>query len=428
MAVRGAQSTLILSRPGHSDSHENEAVLYQVFNSYPVGFGPELCPWSACTEESHAEQSRRGGLGLPVTLDPIFFLLGTLFVVTLLLWLAMRLIVARLKRNMDVSSDTDYAATLRALSEASVRHFNPYTDVDWEAPEFSVTQNDPRWALPATDPLGSHPWYRAQPLEKQISIGIWRQANMAKVCSQFEGILVRGLMHYAFWVPNGSPEHRYCVHESIEECSHILMFQEVVNRIGVDVRGMPRWLRLLSPAVPFFAGPTPNAFFFIVLAGEVPFDHLQTNLLREPEPRSVHPIMENLIAIHVAEEARHISFAHEYLHRRVPRLPWFTRFWLSLYVPLVMRTLGQAMVVPPRRFFRQFDIPGSVRRDMYSGAPDSRETLRDMFGDIRMLCDDLGLMNPFALLMWRICRINGPSSRYRSEPQRTHLRSPANAA
>ena len=67
--------------------------------------------------------------------------------------------------------------------------------------------------------------------------------------------------------------------------------------------------------------------------------------------------MEDLIAIHVAEEARHISFAHEYLHRRVPRLPWFTRFCLSLYVPVVMRMLGQAMVVPPRRFFRQFDIP-----------------------------------------------------------------------
>ena len=102
------------------------------------------------------------------------------------------------------------------------------------------------------------------------------------------------------------------------------------------------------------AGPLPNAFFFGVLAGEVPFDYLQTNLLREPEPRTIHPIMQDLIAIHVAEEARHISFAHEYLHRRVPRLTRFSRFWLSLYVPVVMRMLGQAMVVPSRRFFRQF--------------------------------------------------------------------------
>ena len=76
------------------------------------------------------------------------------------------------------------------------------------------------------------------------------------------------------------------------------------------------------------------------MAGEVPFDHLQTNLLREPEPRSVHPIMENLIAIHVAEEARHISFAHEYLHKRVPQMPRRNGFWLSLFVPVVMRMLG----------------------------------------------------------------------------------------
>ena len=50
--------------------------------------------------------------------------------------------------------------------------------------------------------------------------------------------------------------------------------------------------------------------------------------------------MENLIAIHVAEEARHISFAHEYLHKRVPQMPRRNRFWLSLFVPVVMRMLG----------------------------------------------------------------------------------------
>jgi hypothetical protein len=365
---------------------------------------------------------------LPVVLGNICWLLGAVLLVTLLLFVALTRMVKRWKRNMDVSDDAEYVATLSTLSEASARHFNPYTDVDWKAPKFSVTKNDPRWVLPPTDPLGSHPWYRAQPLDKRIAIGMWRQANMAKVGMQFEGILVRGLMHYTFWVPNGSPEYRYCVHESIEECSHSLMFQEVVNRIGVDVPGMPRWLRLLSPFVPFYAGPLPNAFFFGVLAGEVPFDHLQTNLLREPEPRSVHPIMENLIAIHVAEEARHISFAHEYLHKRVPRMPLRNRFWLSLYVPVVMRMLGQAMVVPSHRFFRQFDIPRAVRKELFSGAPDSGQPLRDMFADIRMLCHDLRLMNPVALLMWRICRINGHSSRYRSEPQRGHLPSPATAA
>ena len=50
---------------------------------------------------------------------------------------------------------------------------------------------------------------------------------------------------------------------------------------------------------------------------------------------------------------------------------------------------------------------------------------RDMFGDVRMLCEDTGLMNRPARLMWRVCRINGRPSRYRSEPQREHLPVPA---
>ena len=102
-----------------------------------------------------------------------------------------------------------------------------------------------------------------------------------------------------------------------------------------------------------------------------------------------------------AEEPHHISFGHEFLRNRVPRMRRLSRFWLSLYVPIVMRVLCQA-IVPPRRFFREFGIPRSVRKELCFGAPDSRQALRDMFGDVRMLCHDVRLMNPLALLMWRI--------------------------
>ncbi len=323
----------------------------------------------------------------------------------------------RLKSAMYVGGDVAYGETLSTLSESSVRrNFNPYVDIDWKDPELAVRTDDPRWVLSGADPLARHPWYRSQPLEKQIAMGMWRQANMAKVGVQFEGILVRGLMHYTFWVPNGSPEYRYCLHECIEECNHTLMFQELVNRIGVDVPGMPRWLRVLSPIVPFYAGPLPNSFFFGVLAGEVPFDYLQTLSLRDENMAPA--IVRRMIGIHVAEEARHIAFAHQYLQRRVPRLWRSSRFMLSLYVPVVMRMLGQAMVVPPRTFFREFGVPRSARKKWFFGDPDSRQMWRDMFADVRMVCHELGLMNPAARLMWRICKIDGAPSRYRGEPQR----------
>ena len=71
--------------------------------------------------------------------------------------------VRRWRRNMDVGDDAEYVDMLATLSEGSVRrNFNPYTDIDWDSPEFAVTDNDPRWILPATDPLGRHPWYQAQ--------------------------------------------------------------------------------------------------------------------------------------------------------------------------------------------------------------------------------------------------------------------------
>ncbi len=263
-----------------------------------------------------------------VLLD-ICFALGAIVLGVSVPLLAWRWLVKRWSRNMDVGDDTRYAETLTTLSEGSVRRsFDPYTDISWDAPEFAVTENDPRWVLSASDPLGRHPWYRTQQLEKQIAIGMWRAAHIAKVSLHLESILVRGLMQYSFWVPNGSPEYRYCLHESVEECNHSMMFQEMVNRIGVNVPGMPRYLRWVSPLLPLAAGPLPNVFFFGVMAGEVPIDYRQKSMLREG--RSLHPIVEKVMAIHVAEEARHISFADEYLRKRVPHILRISRFWLSL--------------------------------------------------------------------------------------------------
>ena len=97
-----------------------------------------------------------------------------------------------------------------------------------------------------------------------------------------------------------------------------------------------------------------------MLAGEEPIDHTQKAVLREgqdaaPDHGAGHGDSRR-------REARHISFAHEYLHKRVPNLPRRKRFALSLYVPIVMRVLASAILVPPRAFWKEFDIPRSVRR------------------------------------------------------------------
>jgi len=63
-------------------------------------------------------------------------------------------IVNRWRRNMEVRDDAEYVDMLTTLSEGSVRrNFNPYTDIDWDSPEFAVVDNDERWN-PARDGSG----------------------------------------------------------------------------------------------------------------------------------------------------------------------------------------------------------------------------------------------------------------------------------
>ncbi len=102
----------------------------------------------------------------------------------------------------------------------------------------------------------------------------------------------------------------------------------------------------------------------------------------------------------------------------MPQLSGMRRFWISLYYPLIMRILCQAIMVPPKAFREELDIPHEVKNELFFGSPDSRKWLRDMFADMRMLAYETGLMNALSRLLWRICEIDGKPSRYRRELQR----------
>lgn len=308
-----------------------------------------------------------------------------------------------------------YDEKLQTLSEGSVRvSFNAFTDIPWDDPSFAVIPNDPRWVLPTADPMGRHPWYLALPLDRQIEIGKARMANIAKVGWQFENILIKGVLEYLVNAPNNSAEFRYLMHEVTEETHHIQMFQELVNRTGADVQGAPRWFRAGQSILPIFGRLLPEAFFTGILAGEEPIDHLQKSFLRAGD--NIHPTMHRVMQIHVAEEARHISFAHEFLARRVPRLPRWRRGLLSIAYPVIMRVLCDVIARPSRQFVRQYDIPRDVIKDIYWRAPESRKLLRDLFADVRALAVEAGLMNRVSRLIWRVMRIDGRPSRFRSEP------------
>jgi P-aminobenzoate N-oxygenase AurF len=298
-----------------------------------------------------------------------------------------------------VKDRKSYLGVIDRLNKASVeKHWEAYADIPWDDPDFQVDPDDPRWVMsPELDPLARTDWYRSQPVEVQARIGLWRVATAMKVGLQFENLLKRGLLNYAYWLPNGRPEFRYVYHETTEECNHGMMFQEFVNRTGLPVRGMPRSLTLLAQVAPWIPLISTELFFVFVLGGEDPIDYVQRKSLKGGHVK--HPLEQTIMKIHIAEEARHISFARHYLRHRVPGLNGSQRRLLGVAAPVVLGLMARIMLCPPGTMVRHFDIPEEVVKEAY-GSPEFRGTLRECVGKIRDLMAELGLITPVNKRIW----------------------------
>jgi P-aminobenzoate N-oxygenase AurF len=298
-----------------------------------------------------------------------------------------------------VSDRKSYLGVIDRLNKASVdKHWEAYADIPWEDPGFCVDKNDPRWILPSVDRLGATKWYQSQPADIQAQIGLWRIATAMKIGLQFENLLKRGLLNYAYRLPNGRPEFRYVYHETTEECHHGMMFQEFVNRTGYPIKGMPKALNLIAQVAPLIPLVSTELFFIFVLGGEDPIDYVQRKTIKAGELK--HPLAEAIIKIHIAEEARHISFARHYLKHRVPRLNRVQRRVLGLATPIILGVMARIMLSPPGSMVRHFNIPKDVVREAYT-SPSAKEEIRNCVSKIRDLAAELDILTPGNKPVWK---------------------------
>ncbi len=299
----------------------------------------------------------------------------------------------------EVASRERFDALVRRLSAQSVaKHYDAYADIPWDDPAYAVDPDDPRWELPEVDSFGASEWYRAQPAGVRSRIGLYRFASAAKIGLQFENILKRGLLEYAFTLPNDDPRFRYVYHEVIEEAHHGLMFQELVNRSGMDIKGLPWHMKLGSQVVVALGRIFPELFFVFVLGGEDPIDHVQRETLRSD--RELPPIIEIIMRHHVTEEARHLSFARHHLKQEVPRLPWWRKQVLAIGAPIILGIMASLMLAPPGAMKREFGVGGDVLDEAYRGDTAGRQKVKDSVRKVRQLCRELGLINPVSRRLW----------------------------
>jgi len=303
-----------------------------------------------------------------------------------------------------------YQALLARLSALSVtHHFDAYGDIEWDSPGFEIDRMDPRWELPADDPLAATQWYQNLPTEQRFGLGLDRAVAMMKTGIEFERILKQGLLEFAGTLPNGAPEFRYAYHEVIEECQHSLMFQEFVNRSGFDAAGLPLYARLGARLVIKLGRRFPPLFFIFVLGGEEPIDYVQRKVLRDDD--DLPPVLERVMRIHVTEEARHLSFARSYLKTRAAKLRWYERLQLGIGTPIILSTMASMMLRPSPQVVAKYRIPRGVLAEAYANNPAAKADNLAAIRRIRKLCAELGVLGGWYRLWWRLLGLDDPFAR-----------------
>jgi hypothetical protein len=310
-----------------------------------------------------------------------------------------------LARPDELARTTPYTPLLTRLSEMSVKkQYDPFRDIDWDAPENRIDLEDPRLALPSVNPLAATAWYRGLAPKDQIRLGIEHAAQVLKFGIVFEALLSRGLLRFCQTVPNRSPEYRYAMHEVVEEGRHSLMFQELVDRLGGEPRTVNGFIRFVEDRIEH-TGRTATCFFmFCVLAGEIYIDHFQRQMLRL-DRKDVHPLVRRVMQIHVTEEARHVCFAEHYLREHLPHASSLERAAIAYIVPVILADTPRRMLEPSRRLQREFGIPSATLKEAYGPGTQHRATIAATVEPIHKLFQDHGLMQRRHAAWWRVLGI-----------------------
>lgn len=288
-----------------------------------------------------------------------------------------------------------YEQRLESLSLLSVRRRqDPFTAVPWDDPEMALDAHPETWELPSSDPLGSTAWYQGQSAAQRQRVGRQVTLYMAASGLTVECFLQQGLAHLAAHMPPSAPELRYVQHEIIEEGQHILMFRELVVRAGVEFPAFP-WAGWFSDAAARYSKEAPELFLLAVMAAEEPFDHMQREML---QGATGHPLVRRVCAVHVADEARHLSFARLFIARRFRGLDARGQRQVRDLTPLVIPQISQ-LFFQPVGLTERCGVPPEVVEAIYSDEA-VRPRVATAVARLTRFCEEVGIIDERSRRIW----------------------------
>ena len=229
-------------------------------------------------------------------------------------------------------TDDDLAVKATRLVNASAKNsYDPFTDIDWSVP-FDDAHG---YFLPPEDlPLYGTSVWAAMSEPERIAYSRHELAALCGAGIWFENVLMQLVLKHLYELPATDGSHRYLLVETADECRHSAMFGEVIRRAGTPDYRVPPWLRWMGR---FFlaTASAPEGYLGILAAEEL----LDASNRRTMSDDRIHPISRGVARVHVAEEARHISYARSFVDHAWPHAGRFARLRTRMRAPFIVQAI-----------------------------------------------------------------------------------------
>ncbi len=274
---------------------------------------------------------------------------------------------------------------IEQLAANSERYRDPLVALDW-----SRLETESYWLPPEAVSLYGLPEY--EPLAERVRrrLSQYEFLNMTLMALWLEGVFLARLSGA---LARGSVfgARRYLLHEIREEAGHSLMFHRLIEASGLDLEPAD-WRR---PAFADFIGryaPTDGALFWAgaLVAEDIPDKF--NRYLRRSGGDGVNALVQQMTALHMADEARHIAFARAQLERRLGGTGALKR---ALLAPLARRAARQFIgyyFYPPARFYELAGLTrGAQWRALARASRPRREFVRQCVAPTLRMFESYGI-------------------------------------
>ncbi len=280
------------------------------------------------------------------------------------------------------------ATQLTAASERAT--LDPFTAVDWDIPiDDRAYHLPPEW-LPR---YGTAEWAAMNPATR-IEYSRHECAALCGAGIWFENRLMQIVLQHLAELPVTSPAHRYLLVEVADECRHSTMFGEYIRRAGTPAYGPCADISTLDTL-----GDVPGKRalgYLLILAVEELLDAINRATMKD---NRTHPVSRQIAKLHVAEEARHVSFAKTYLTEIWPTLDADERHAVQSLAPAAVSVVADLTVDPA--VYETLGIAGGEQ--VARTNPHHRARIIEGLAKLTDFLRQLGVIDESSAQTWRDC-------------------------